>query len=98
MKVLIDFKVTVLEGDNEGATYHRSFVEETDTKFTDIGVVEEVRVGWKYLHAMPKPAEVEEEKSCSDCVHYTGSSNPLFMSPCTVCDNYSMYKEDKKDE
>ena len=62
MKVLIDFKVTVLDGDNKGATYQRSFVEETDTKFTDIGVVEEVRVNWQYLHDMPKPVEVEGEK------------------------------------
>lgn len=95
MKVLIDFKVTVLEGDNEGATYHRSFVDETDTKFTDIGVVEEVRVGWKYLHDMPKPAEVKEEKSCSDCIH---SGRPAFMYPCYICNNYDMFKKGEKDE
>ena len=95
MKVLIDFKVTVLDGDNEGTTYHRSFVEETDTKFTDIGVVEEVRVDWKYLHDMPKPAKVEEEKSCSDCVH---SGRPAFMYPYSICDNYDMFKKGEKDE
>lgn len=95
MQVLVEMKITVLDGDEKGREFTSKRVEETDTQFTDIGVLERVRLEWTYLHGMPTPVEVEEEKSCSDCVH---SGRPAFMYPCSGCWDHSYYTEEKKDK
>lgn len=52
-------KITVLDGDEKGREFTSKRVEETDTQFTDIGVLERVRLEWTYLHGMPTPVKVE---------------------------------------
>lgn len=95
MQVLVETKVTILDGDEKGREFTSKRIEETHTQFTDIGVVERVRIEWSHLHAMPKPVKVEEEKCCSDCVH---SGIPAFMYPCNMCYEYNMFTKDEKKE
>ena len=92
MQVLVEMKITVLDGDEKGREFTSKRVEETDTQFTDIGVLERVRLEWTHLHGMPTPVEVEEEKSCSGCAH---TCQPAFMYPCCACTDYSLYTEEK---
>lgn len=95
MQVLVDMRVVILEGDEKGREFISKRVEETYTQFTEVGVLERLRLEWTHLHDMPKLAEVEEEKSCSECVH---SGRPAFMYPCSICNNYDMFKKGEKDE
>ena len=95
MQVLVEMKVTILDGDEKGIEFTSKRVEETDTQFTDIGVLERVRLEWTHLHGMPTPVKVEEEKSCSECVH---SGRPAFMYPCGGCYNYSFYTKEMEKE
>lgn len=88
MQVLVETKVTILDGDEKGREFTSKRIEETHTQFTDIGVIERVRIEWTHLHGIPTPVKVKEEKSCSDCAH---SGRPAFMYPCTLCENYSMF-------
>lgn len=90
MQVLVEMKITILDGDEKGREFTSKSVEETDTQFTDIGVFERVRLEWTHLHGMPTTVEVKEEKSCTNCVNFY---KPSIMYPCYICDNYSMYKE-----
>lgn len=84
MQVLVEMKVTILDGDEKGREFTSKRVEETYTQFTEVGVLERLRLEWTHLHDMPKPVEVEEEKSCSECMH---SGRPAFM-----------FKKGEKDE
>lgn len=96
MQVLVDMRVVILEGDEKGREFISKRVEETYTQFTEVGVLERLRLEWTHLHGMPTPVEVEEEKSCSECAH---SGRPAFMYPCTLCENYCMFtKVEKKEE
>ena len=93
MQVLVEMKVTILDGDEKGREFTSKCIEETHTQFTDIGIIERVRLEWSHLHGMPKPVKVEEEKCCSDCAH---SGRPAFMYPCNICDNYAMFTKGEK--
>ena len=95
MQVLVEMKITVLDGDEKGREFTSKRVEETDTQFTDIGVLERVRLEWTHLHEMPTPVEVKEEKSCSECVH---SGRTALEYPCTMCYDYSLYTEREKNK
>lgn len=95
MQVLVDMRVTILEGDEKGREFISKRVEETYTQFTEVGVLERLRLEWTHLHGMPTPVEVEEGKCCSDCVH---SGRPAFMYPCNVCNNYTMFAKREEKE
>ncbi len=93
MQVLVEMKVTILDGDEKGREFTSKRVEETHTQFTEVGVLERLRLEWTHLHGMPTPVKVEEGKSCSECAH---SGRPAFMYPCTLCENYSMFTKGEK--
>ena len=61
MQVLVEMKVTILDGDEKGREFTSKSVEETHTQFTDIGVMERVRLEWTYLHVIPLTGDKEEE-------------------------------------
>jgi len=85
MQVLVEMKVTILDGDEKGREFTSKCVEETYTQLTDIGVFERVRLEWTHLHGMPVPVEVKEEESCSEEVKEEESCS-------------EEVKEDKRDE
>lgn len=93
MQVLVEMKITVLDGDEKGREFTSKRVEETDTKFTDIGVLERIRLEWTHLHGMPKPVEVEGN-ICS-CVGCKYENTNGFKYPCSACDAYGMYEEEE---
>lgn len=95
MQVLVEMKITVLDGDEKGREFTSKSVEETDTEFIGIGVLERVRLEWSHLHGMPTPVEVKEEKSCSECVH---SGRTALEYPCNMCYDHSLYIEGKKNK
>ena len=94
MQVLVEMKVTILDGAEKGREFTSKRVEETYTQFTEVGVLERLRLEWTHLHGMPTPVKVEEEKYCTDCIHF---GKPAFTCPCTVCENYSMFTKGEEE-
>ena len=57
MKVEIEMKITVLEGEEAGRTFTQKTVGETEPQITEYGVIERLRLEWNYIHD-----DKEEEK------------------------------------
>ena len=49
MKVKIEMKLTILEGEEEGRVFEETFVEETTTRHSMEYNIEELRLAWTYL-------------------------------------------------
>lgn len=93
MQVLVEMKITVLDGDEKGREFTSKSVEETHTQFIDIGVLERVHLEWTHLHGMPTPVEVKGNIcSCVGC-KYVNSDGSKY--PCSACDAYGMYEEEE---
>ncbi len=62
MKVEVDIKITVLEGEEAGRTFTQKTVGETEPEYTEYGTIERLRFEWNHIHNMPSIS-----KSCSNC-------------------------------
>ena len=54
MKVEVEMKITVLEGEEEGRTFTQKTIGETEPQYTEYGTIEKLRLEWNYIHNMPK--------------------------------------------
>ena len=51
MKVKIEMKITVLEGEEAGRVFkEKPFIGFTDSEVTEIGIIEHLKVDWGYFH------------------------------------------------
>lgn len=59
MKVEAELKITILEGDEKGRIDISKFIQETDTEYTEYGIIERLKLGWNYIHdvCLYKPKE-----------------------------------------
>ena len=50
MKVEAEVKITILDGEEQGKVNTFTTVGETDTTYTEYGIIERLRLEWKYIH------------------------------------------------
>ena len=58
MKVEVETKITILEGKEKGRTFVEKTIANTDTKYTECGIIETLRYEWTKL----VPYELSELK------------------------------------
>lgn len=61
MKIQADVKITILEGDEKGKVCTFSQIGETDTEYTEYGIIERIGLGWSYIH----PVYVDDNRGIS---------------------------------
>ena len=49
MKVEVEMKITILDGEEKGRTYNDKFIADTEQRFTPLGIREELRIGWNKM-------------------------------------------------
>lgn len=52
MKVEAEVKIKILEGEEKGKIDTFRTIGETDTTYTEYGIIEHLRLEWKYIHNM----------------------------------------------
>ena len=50
MKVEAEVKIKILDGEEQGKIDTFTTVGETDTAYTEYGIIEKLRLEWKYIH------------------------------------------------
>ena len=50
MKVEVEMKITVLEGEEKGRTFVESTITDTKPQYTEHGVIEHLSLEWTYIH------------------------------------------------
>lgn len=50
MKVKVEMKITLLEGEEEGRVFDESSIMETETDMGELGLIERLNIGWRYMH------------------------------------------------
>lgn len=71
MKVKVELKVEMLDGEEAGKIDIRSHIADTVTMCTEYGIIEQLRVEWKYLH------HVVERKATTKTGRWTPVSEGL---------------------
>ena len=61
MKVEVEMKIIVLEGEEAGRTFTQKTVYETEPEYTEYGIIEKLRLEWNYIHDVPKGGLTNEE-------------------------------------
>ena len=51
MKVKAVVKIEILEGEEKGKIDTFSTIGETDTTYTEYGIIEHLRLEWRYIHS-----------------------------------------------
>lgn len=49
MKVEVETKITILEGKEEGRTFVEKTIANTEQRYTEVGVIETLRLEWNKL-------------------------------------------------
>lgn len=49
MKVEVETKITILEGEEEGRTFVEKTIANTDQRYTEYGIIETLRYEWNKL-------------------------------------------------
>ena len=62
MKVEAEVKIKILDGEERGKTDTFTTIGETDTEYTKYGIIERLRLEWRYIHnvRLVEPQESEE--------------------------------------
>ena len=60
MKVKVEMKITLLEGEEEGRVFDESSIMETETDIGELGLIERLNIGWRYMHPT-KPIKIVSE-------------------------------------
>ena len=50
MKVAVEMKITVLDGEEEGRTFTEKTIADTDQQITEYGIIERLTMKWNYIH------------------------------------------------
>ena len=50
MKVEVEMKITVLEGEEKGRTFTEKTIADTEPKYTEYGIIERLTMKWNYIH------------------------------------------------
>lgn len=50
MKVKVEMKITVLEGEEEGRIFTEKTIVDTKSEYTEYGIIESLIMKWKYIH------------------------------------------------
>ena len=69
MKVEAEVKIKILDGEEKGKIDTFTTVSETETNYTEHGIIERLRLEWQHIHNMylydtlqlPKESEVKDE-------------------------------------
>lgn len=65
MKVEAEVKIKILDGEEQGKIDTFTTIGETDTTYTECGIIETLRLEWKYIHNVnlvePQESEVNNE-------------------------------------
>ena len=61
MKVKAVLKIEILDGEEKGKIDTFSTVEETDTTYTEYGIIDHLRLEWKHIHDVHLSDEKESE-------------------------------------
>lgn len=61
MKVEAELKIKILDGEEKGKTDIFRTIKETDTQYTEYGIVERLKLEWNYIHnvCLVEPQESE---------------------------------------
>jgi len=67
MKVMAEVKITILDGEERGRVYTFSTTGETQPQYTEIGIIERLRLEWNNFipyknEASPTGAESEDKE------------------------------------
>lgn len=65
MKVKVEMKITLLDGEEEGRVFNENSIMETETDIGELGLIERLNIGWRYMH--PNKSIRIKEGSCFDC-------------------------------
>ena len=66
MKVEAEVKIKILDGKEKGKIDTFKIVDETDTQYTEYGIIESLRLGWKYIHHVHLVGSKESEETDAD--------------------------------
>lgn len=58
MKVAVEIKITLLEGEEKGRTFTDKKLMYTESEISEMGVIERLDWVWRYVHTMAEPQEV----------------------------------------
>lgn len=81
MKVEAEVKIKILDGEEQGKIDTFTTVGETDTTYTEYGVIERLRLEWRHIHNAPLVVLQESEAKRKTCKYY---SNPDYTR-CHEC-------------
>lgn len=63
MKVEAEVKIKILDGDETGKIDTFKTIGETDSRCTEYGIIERLRLEWRYIHNAPLvKSQAESEK------------------------------------
>lgn len=62
MKVKAEVKVTVLEGEEEGKVHTFTTTGETQQQYTEIGIIEQLRLEWNHIRPYKSIRAKEESE------------------------------------
>ena len=62
MRVEAEVKIKILDGEERGRIDTFSTIGETDTTYTELGIIERLRLEWRHIHDVHivKPQESED--------------------------------------
>ena len=49
MKVAVEMKITVLDGEEAGQTFKELVVADTKSRYTELGIIEHLKLEWNYI-------------------------------------------------
>lgn len=59
MKVKVEMKITVLEGEEKGREFAQEMVTDTVPRYTEYGVIEHLTTKWSYIHNAPSIRDID---------------------------------------
>lgn len=62
MKVEVEVKIKILDGEEQGKTDIFTTIGETDTTYTEYGIIERLRLEWNHIHNAPLVEPQESER------------------------------------
>ena len=96
MKVEAEVKIKILDGEEQGKIDTFTTIGETDTAYTECGIIETLRLEWKYIHDVYLVEPRESDRKCHTCKHYTSGE---YDGSCDsyICKGYSNWESEVSD-
>lgn len=67
MNVMAEVKITILDGEERGVVHTFTTTGETESKHTEIGIIERLRLEWNHISPYKSIRAGGEDSTCDDC-------------------------------